>query len=359
MNNSHILILGGGIIGLATAYNLCRQYPDVKITIIEKEPVLAAHQTGRNSGVLHTGIYYKPGSLKALNCRKGKGLMEAFCEAEGIPFDLVGKVIVAASEAEIPAMNELFRRGQANGVHCKLISREELLEVEPHVNGIAAIHVPEAGITDYKLVVNRFADIVQEHGGEIVLNAQVTDIVEGDGGVTAVTTQGDFTGDYLVNCTGLHSDRLTRMTAGTAPAKIVPFRGEYFELKLVAHHLCNGLIYPVPNPKFPFLGVHFTRMIHGGVDCGPNAVLAFAREGYNKTDFNAARFVGNVDLQWVSQVGWAILDNWYWRDVAVSKQGGVCEGIAKTNPCHSCRTFGPGPSRHSRPGAAPRWLDAG
>lgn len=287
MKNPTILILGGGIVGLATAYNLCHQYPDARVTIIEKEPELAAHQTGRNSGVLHTGIYYKPGSLKALNCRKGKALMEAFCEREGIAFDRIGKVIVATCDDEIPAMQELFRRGQANGVNCKLISREELLEIEPHVNGIAAIHVPESGITDYKLIVNRFAEIVQARGGEVVLNAQVTDIVEDGGGVTAVTTQGDHNGDYLINCTGLHSDRLTRMVAGSAPAQIVPFRGEYFELKPVAHHLCNGLIYPVPNPKFPFLGVHFTRMIDGSVDCGPNAVLAFAREGYNKTDFNA------------------------------------------------------------------------
>jgi (S)-2-hydroxyglutarate dehydrogenase len=287
MKKSNILILGGGIVGLGTAYNLCRQYPDKSITIIEKEPHLAAHQTGRNSGVLHTGIYYKPGSLKALNCRKGKRLMEAFCQQEGIPFDLVGKVIVATSEDELPAMQMLYERGQANGVNCTLISKERLLELEPHVNGIAAIHVPEAGITDYKLVVNRFAEIVQAQGGNIVLNAQVTDIVERGDVVTAVTTQGDYTANYLINCTGLHSDRLTRMTAGTAPAQIVPFRGEYFELKPEAHHLCNGLIYPVPNPKFPFLGVHFTRMIHGGVDCGPNAVLAFAREGYNKLDINA------------------------------------------------------------------------
>ncbi|MCA9922932.1 MAG: FAD-dependent oxidoreductase, partial [Anaerolineales bacterium] len=234
MNNSNILILGGGIVGLGTAYNLCRQYPDSKITILEKEAGLAYHQTGRNSGVLHSGIYYKPGSLKALNCRKGKALMEAFCEQEGIPFKLVGKVIVATSEEELPSMQMIYERGVANGVNCSLISRERLLELEPHVNGIAAIHVPEAGITDYKMVVNRFAEIVQAHGGDVVFNAQVTDIVERGDGVMAVTTQGSFTGDYLINCTGLHSDRLTRMTAGTAPAQIVPFRGEYFELKPVA-----------------------------------------------------------------------------------------------------------------------------
>lgn len=286
MTKSNILILGGGIVGLATAYTLSQTDPDKSITILEKEAALAAHQTGRNSGVLHSGIYYKPGSLKARNCRAGKGLMEQFCEREGIPYQLVGKVIVATSEAELPAMQMIYERGQANGVDCTLIDRARLLELEPHVNGIAAIHVPEAGITDYRQITERLAEIVQAGNGRLVLNAQVTDIQERGDGVTAVTTQGDFHGDYLINCTGLHSDRLTRMTAGTAPAQIVPFRGEYFELKPAAHHLCNGLIYPVPNPEFPFLGVHFTRMIDGGVECGPNAVLAFAREGYNKLDIN-------------------------------------------------------------------------
>ena len=271
---------------MATAYVLCQKYPDKSVTILEKEPHLAAHQTGRNSGVLHTGIYYQPGSLKACNCRAGKALMEQFCEREGIPFKRVGKVIVATCEDELPSLQMIFERGQANGVACDLINYEKLLEIEPHVNGIAAIYVPEAGITDYRNIVERFAEIVQDQNGRIVLNAQVTDIQERQDGVTAVSTQGDFTANFLVNCTGLYSDRLTRMTAGTVPVQIIPFRGEYFELKPEAHHLCNGLIYPVPNPEFPFLGVHFTRMIHGGVECGPNAVLAFAREGYNKLDIN-------------------------------------------------------------------------
>ncbi len=308
MNQSDILILGGGIVGLGTAYNLTRQYPHKTITILEKEPRLALHQTGRNSGVLHTGMYYKPGSLKALNCRKGKVLMESFLTEQGIPFDLVGKVIVATSEAELPAMQMIYERGVANGVDCSIISRERLLELEPHVNGIAAIHVPRAGITDYTQVCHRFGEIVSAHGGSIVLNAKVVDIVERGDGVTAVTSQATYTADYLINCTGLHSDRLTRMTAGTAPAQIVPFRGEYFELKPEVHHLCNGLIYPVPDPEFPFLGVHFTRMIYDSVTCGPNAVLAFAREGYNKLDFN-----GRDLWETLTYSGFRKLAAQYWR----------------------------------------------
>lgn len=308
MTYSSILILGGGIVGLATAYTLCQTHPDKTVTILEKEATLAAHQTGRNSGVLHSGIYYKPGSLKARNCRAGKALMQQFCEREGIPYKLVGKVIVATGEDELPAMNMIYERGRANGVDCTLIDRARLLEIEPHVNGVAAIHVPEAGITDYRQITERLAEIVQDGNGRLVLNARVLDIQERRDGVTAVTTQGDFHGDYLVNCAGLHADRITRMTAGAAPAQIVPFRGEYFELTPDAYHLCNGLIYPVPNPEFPFLGVHFTRMIHGGVECGPNAVLAFAREGYNKLDINVS------DLwETLTYSGFRKLVKPYWR----------------------------------------------
>ena len=265
MNKTDILILGGGIVGLATAYNLSLKYPQKRVAILEKESGLAFHQTGRNSGVLHTGIYYKPGSLKARNCRRGKKLMEQFCQTQGIDFAMVGKVIVATSKAELPAMHKIFKRGQENGVACELISRQQLLEVEPHVNGIAAIKVAEAGIVNYKQVCHRFAAIVQENGGQITLNCRVTDLKERADGVTAVTTQGEFSADYMVNCAGLYSDKITRLTADSAPAQIVPFRGEYFALKPAAHHLCQGLIYPVPDPSFPFLGVHFTRMIEGGL----------------------------------------------------------------------------------------------
>ncbi len=309
MTASDILIIGGGIVGLATAHALCQRYPQKHITLLEKEPTLAYHQTGRNSGVLHSGIYYKPNSLKAVNCRTGKQLMEAFCEREGIPFKRVGKVIVATEERERGPMNNLLARGQANGVQCELIDRTRLLELEPHVlNGIAALHVPEAGITDYKQVCERLAEKLRANGHSIVTGAEVTAIVERPGELTAVTPRGEFRAAYLVNCAGLHSDRVTKMSAGEAPATIIPFRGEYFELKHEAWHLCNALIYPVPDPNFPFLGVHFTRMVSGGVECGPNAVLAFAREGYHLSDVNAREL-----WQTLSYPGFRKLAGRYWK----------------------------------------------
>ena len=288
MSQTDVLILGGGIVGLATAYVLTQQQPDKRLIILEKEAALAMHQTGRNSGVLHSGIYYKPGSLKAKNCRQGKALMEAFCREQEIPFDRVGKVLVATEARELPILQRLFERGQANGVQCELIEPERLHELEPHVRGLRAIYVPEAGITNYLQVAKRLAELVQAAGHQIVLGAKVVALDNRVDGVTAVTTQGDFTANALINCTGLHSDRITKLSGDIPPTQIVPFRGEYFALTPEAHHLCNGLIYPVPDPKFPFLGVHFTRMIDGGVECGPNAVLAFAREGYHLTDVNLA-----------------------------------------------------------------------
>lgn len=309
MTATDILIVGGGIVGLATARALCRRYPHKHITLLEKETTLAYHQTGRNSGVLHSGIYYKPNSLKAINCRTGKQMMEAFCEEHGIAYRLVGKVIVATDEKELPAMRNLFERGLANGVTCELIGRERLLELEPHVlNGIQAIHVPEAGIVDYREVCERLAAQLRDGGHRIVTGAEVTKILERPGELTAVTTAGDFTGSYLVNCAGLQSDRVTKMSAGSAPAQIIPFRGEYFELKPEAWHLCTALIYPVPDPGFPFLGVHFTRMIRGGVECGPNAVLAFAREGYHLSDVNAREL-----WETLSYPGFRRLAGRYWK----------------------------------------------
>jgi L-2-hydroxyglutarate oxidase len=309
MAESSIIIVGGGIVGLATAHVLCQRYPQKHITVLEKEPSLAYHQTGRNSGVLHSGIYYKPNSLKAINCRTGKQLMEDFCKREGIPFKRVGKVIVATDEKELLALNNVFARGQANGVQCELISRERLLELEPHVtSAIAAIHVPETGIVDYKQVCLCLADKLSAAGHTIVLGAEVTAIIERPGELTAITTAGEFKGDFLVNCAGLHSDRVTKMSAGQAPAQIIPFRGEYFELKPEAWHLCNALIYPVPDPGFPFLGVHFTRMISGGVECGPNAVLAFAREGYFLNNINSREL-----WETLSYPGFRKLAGRYWK----------------------------------------------
>lgn len=309
MTTTDILIVGGGIVGLSTARAICQRYPERRITVLEKEAALAYHQTGRNSGVMHSGIYYKPNSLKAINCRTGKQMMEDFCDQQGIEHRMVGKVIVATDERELRAMDNLLERGKANGVDCEMIGRERLLELEPHVTtGIKAIHVPEASIVDYRQVCERLADLLRAAGHTIVLGAEVIEINERQGEITAVTKAGDFTGAFLVNCAGLQSDQVTKMSAGEAPAQIIPFRGEYFELKPEAWHLCTALIYPVPDPNFPFLGVHFTRMISGGVECGPNAVLAFAREGYRLGDVN-----GRELWETLSYPGFRKLAGRYWK----------------------------------------------
>ena len=238
--------------------------------------------------MLHSGIYYKPGSLKAINCRQGKKLMEEFCAAEGISYEICGKVIVALDESELPALERIFERGQANGVVCEVIGPERLAELEPYSAGIKAIHVPEAGIVNYKQVCQRLAERVREREGQILTSARVSKIDRNREKVVLTTAAGDVEAKQVVNCAGLHCDRVTAMSGQQPDAKIIPFRGEYFELVPEADHLCKNLIYPVPDPNFPFLGVHFTRMVEGGVECGPNAVLAFAREGYHKTDFNLA-----------------------------------------------------------------------
>lgn len=281
-----VVVIGGGIVGLATAYQLTRRRPDRRVIVLEKEGGPARHQTGRNSGVLHSGIYYKPGSLRAINCRSGKKLMEDFCAAEKIPYDICGKVIVAVSENELPRLDTILARGQANGVVCEMIDAARLKELEPHVAGIKAIHVPEAGIVNYKAVCVRLVELVEGAGGRFVPNAKVTAMRQEADACTVVTTAGEFRGTWVVNCTGQHSDRTTRLSGQPSEVKIVPFRGEYFELKPEAMHLVRNLIYPVPDPSFPFLGVHFTRMISGHIECGPNAVLAFSREGYRKRDIN-------------------------------------------------------------------------
>ncbi|GAB4156636.1 MAG: L-2-hydroxyglutarate oxidase [Planctomycetaceae bacterium] len=281
-----LAIVGGGIIGLSTAYRYLEQHPDAHVVILEKESRLAFHQTGRNSGVLHSGIYYKPGSLRAINCRDGKFAMEAFCEAEGVAYDVCGKVIVAVEESELPRLENIFARGQANGVACEMIGPERLRELEPHVAGIQAIHVPEAGIVDYVGVCEKLGEKIRETGSEILLNAKVVRIEERSDSVIVKSKAGDVDAKRLVTCAGLHSDRVTKMTGQPLSAKVVPFRGEYYELLPEAEKLCRNLIYPVPDPAFPFLGVHFTRMALGGVECGPNAVLAFAREGYSKLNIN-------------------------------------------------------------------------
>ena len=272
---------------MATAYRISSRFPDKRIVILEKELTLAKHQTGHNSGVLHSGIYYKPGSLKAINCRKGKLAMEKFCREQEIDHELCGKIIVALNDEEIPRMEKIYERGKANGVRCEIIPQERMREIEPHAAGVRAIHVPECGIVNYKQVCERMGELIsQKNDNELLLGQEVRGIQEVADGMLIRTDQTEIESDFLINCGGLHSDRVTRMGGQESPAKIIPFKGEYYELREDAKHLCKHLIYPVPDPQFPFLGVHFTRMIDGSVECGPNAVLAFGREAYGKLDLN-------------------------------------------------------------------------
>jgi L-2-hydroxyglutarate oxidase len=303
-----LAVIGGGIVGLATAWRFTQRYPGRDVLVLEKEAELAVHQTGRNSGVLHSGIYYRPGSLRAANCRTGKQAMEEFCRAEGLPFDICGKVIVAVNEGELPALERIYQRGQANGIRCEIIERGRLAELEPHAAGIRAIYVPEAGIVDFRAVAARLAERIRQAGGQIVLDARVVSLRREADRLQVVTTAGDFAARWAVNCAGLHSDRVTALSGVRPQAKIIPFRGEYFELQPQARRLCRNLIYPVPDARFPFLGVHFTRLVGGGIECGPNAVLALAREGYRKTDINVRDL-----LESLTYGGFLRLAAKYWR----------------------------------------------
>ena len=308
MRQVDVAVIGGGIVGLATAWRLSERFPGESIAVFEKEKEVGFHQTGRNSGVLHTGIYYRPGSLKAQNCRSGKQAMETFCREQGIPFEICGKVIVATEERELPALEEIERRGKANQVACRRIDTQTLKELEPHARGIAALHVPEAGIIDFRQVAKKLAELLQSQGHSIVTERRVVRVTERSDGVELETRRDRWQARWAVNCGGLYCDRIARM-AGLRPAvRIIPFRGEYYELKREAQQLCRNLIYPVPDPRFPFLGVHFTRMIHGGVECGPNAVLAWAREGYRKTQVNLRELV-----QTLAYPGFWRLSLRYWR----------------------------------------------
>jgi len=280
-NKSDFLVVGGGIVGLATAWRLMNQFPDAKIALLEKEPRVGAHQSGRNSGVLHSGIYYKPGSLKAVTCRTGKAAMEEFCREQSIGYETCGKIIVAVDESEIAGLKRIHERGIENGVTSHWLDSAEIREIEPHSAGLRGLHVPEAGIVDYPAVCEKLAALLVAGGHCVNLQKQVTAIRSEAQHVTVSCGREQFTTGFLVTCGGLYSDRLVRLSGLQPPAQIVPFRGEYYELKADRRHLCRNLIYPVPDPKFPFLGVHFTRMIGGEVECGPNAVLALAREGYS------------------------------------------------------------------------------
>jgi L-2-hydroxyglutarate oxidase len=283
-------VIGGGIVGLSTAMTLGQQYPNAKILVLEKESRWAFHQTGNNSGVIHSGIYYKPGSYKAKFCRNGAQSMVDFCRSHNIPHEVCGKVIIATQEKELPQLETLYQRGLENGLEVFRLTKEEVSEYEPHVDCIAGVRVVSTGIADYKQVCQKYAELAGAQGADLRLNTRVNRIVETATGRVLETNQGSFEARYIINCAGLQSDRVAKMGKVDPQAKIVPFRGEYYELTPEKRYLVKGLIYPVPNPEFPFLGVHFTRMIDGSVHAGPNAVLSLKREGYKKTDFDLRDF---------------------------------------------------------------------
>lgn len=304
-----VIIVGGGAVGLATALQLKNQNPKLKVVVIEKEPAVANHQTGNNSNVIHSGIYYKPGSLKAKNCIHGYNLLLEFCRKHEVPFELCGKIIVATDEKELPLLKTIFDRGQQNGLaNLKMLKAEELKQYEPHVAGIAGIHVPQTGIVDYRVVAEKYASVFQQLGGELRLGEKVSDVKLGPDQVTVVTSKSTYTGKLMVNCAGLYSDKIAKLTTKKIDVKIIPFRGEYYKLKKEKEYLVKTLIYPVPDPSFPFLGVHFTTMPGGGVECGPNAVLAFAREGYKKSDINLSEL--GETLAWP---GFRKIVSKYWK----------------------------------------------
>ncbi|HEY6166479.1 MAG TPA: L-2-hydroxyglutarate oxidase [Verrucomicrobiae bacterium] len=283
-------IIGGGIVGLSTAMHLARRSPGARIVLLEKEAAPSQHQTGRNSGVIHSGIYYKPGSFKARFAKAGAESMVRFCREHGLPHDVCGKVIVATNETELPRLDALFERGRQNGLAVEKISAPQVREHEPHVNCLGGIWVPTTGIVSYRRVTLKYLGLFEAAGGVAKFRNEVRAVQSRDGGHVIETSAGEYEAKFLINCAGLHSDRVARLAGEDPEAKIIPFRGEYYELVPEKWHLVKGLIYPVPNPDFPFLGVHFTRMIAGGIHAGPNAVLAFKREGYEKTDFSLRDF---------------------------------------------------------------------
>jgi L-2-hydroxyglutarate oxidase len=282
------VIIGGGIVGLATAMAVGKKYPKARILVLEKEQDLAQHQTGRNSGVIHSGIYYKPGSSKARFAREGNRSMVAFCREHGIKHEICGKVIVATKTSELPLLDSLFQRGLAHGLAVNRLAPEQVKEFEPHVRCVGGIKVPSTGIVNYRDVSAKYLELISSQGGTVQIGTRVNRFRQVNGSQVIETPHGEFEAGFIINCAGLFSDRVTRFSGVDSGAKIVPFRGEYYELVTEKRYLVKTLVYPVPNPDFPFLGVHFTRMIDGSIRAGPNAVLAFKREGYSKTDINCA-----------------------------------------------------------------------
>ena len=312
MPDQHVdlVIIGGGIVGLATAMQFSRAFPAFRLLVLEKEQAVGQHQTGHNSGVIHSGIYYKPGSLKAKLCVEGAAAMCSFCREHNIPFEICGKVIVATNNDEVPRLDALLERGQANGIGgLKLLDRAQVREIEPNCGGVAWLHVPGTGITNYETVCKKYAEIVVANGGLVKTSTEVKHVLLRSGETVMETNRGSLLTRFAINCAGLHSDRITEMSGVKPQVRIVPFRGEYYDLLPDRKHLVRNLIYPVPDLRFPFLGVHFTRRISGEVDAGPNAVLAFKREGYRKTDFNLRDV-----FETVSYAGFWRMAAKYWKD---------------------------------------------
>jgi (S)-2-hydroxyglutarate dehydrogenase len=306
---SDLLIIGAGIVGLATALKATRRLPNLRLIVVEKENRIAAHQTGHNSGVIHSGIYYKTGSLKARNCVAGAASMKRFCQDNGIAYEECGKLVVATSAEEVPRLEALHERGIANGVPgLRMMTRDEFREIEPHCQGLRALHVPSTGIVDYTAVAQKYAELIQQAGGAIALGAKVVGL-HADGDANMVETKaGTIRARYVINCAGLYSDTLTRMAGVETNLEIIPFRGEYYEIRPERRSLIRNLIYPVPDPRFPFLGVHFTRRVNGSVEAGPNALLAFRREGYT----GAAPDLGEA-MEMLRFSGFWKMARKYWR----------------------------------------------
>lgn len=289
------IIIGGGIVGLATSLHLLQINPTLKIIILEKENEIAKHQTGNNSGVIHSGIYYKPGSLRATNCLRGYKMLLDFCDENNIPYDICGKIIVATDENELPRLQAIYERGIQNGlVGLKLLDQKQIKEYEPYCAGIMGVYVPQTGIIDYTLVSDKYAEKIIALNGEIALNQKVINIENNKSEIIVTTQNNTYLSKNLINCAGLYADKIAKLTHNNLSIQIVPFRGEYYTIKKEKEYLVNNLIYPVPDPNFPFLGVHFTRFIQGGVEAGPNAVLAYAREGYNKSTIVWRELLGSI-----------------------------------------------------------------
>lgn len=304
-----VTIIGAGAVGLATGLQLIKQNPNLKVLILDKENAVAAHQTGHNSGVIHSGLYYKPGSLKATNCIRGYHLLLEFLAEHQVPHELCGKIIVATDPSELPQLEKLYERGIANGLpNLTRLTREQIKEYEPHAAGIAGIHVPQTGIVDFEKVALKYAEVFNKNGGTLTLGEKVIGIETKSPAVRVITQNSTFESRFVVNCAGLYSDKVAQLTRPDINVRIVPFRGEYYVLKKEKEHLVRNLIYPVPDPNFPFLGVHFTRMAKGGVEAGPNAVLAFAREGYSKRKINLGELTET--LLWP---GFQKVAGKYWR----------------------------------------------